>query len=67
MEDNESESIILLCDSCNNDLYYILENGDICCGKCDRPQINLKWIWTDQEEEYVELELENGSKTMVIK
>ena len=55
---------IFLCDRCGKDSFNLVDNGtrDIICAHCDVPMIDLQWSWTENPEEYVELELEDGTK-----
>ena len=60
------ELICLECDECHGQL-FLLDAADqrIVCDGCGTPQANIVWDWTADEEEYVELELEDGSKYVV--
>jgi len=49
-------------EGCGGDTFYILENGNLMCADCNVEMINIAWRWTEEHEEYVELELEDGSK-----
>jgi len=59
----ESETIFI-CDreGCSGETFYIVSNGNLMCASCNVEMINLGWHWTETEEEYVELELEDKRK-----
>ena len=60
-------NIVLFCDRCSNDLFYIVDNNDLMCSKCNSPMINLRWDYTSEEEEYVEFTHEATGEKYEIK